>query len=65
LFLPPAAMLLSTKMEVQASGLRLCSRDGCATTAIFMGALLAAVSGCSAVLFPHEILPKDNLFSQI
>jgi hypothetical protein len=35
--MPPGAEGSSTKIMVQASGLRLGSRNGCATTAIFMG----------------------------
>jgi hypothetical protein len=35
--MPPVAAPLSMKIVVQASGLPLCSRDGCTTTAVFRG----------------------------
>jgi hypothetical protein len=40
--MPPEPGPLNINIVVQASGLRLCSRDGCTTTAIFMGAIHGA-----------------------
>jgi hypothetical protein len=43
--MPPGTVPLSMNIVVQASGLPLCSRDGCTTTVVFTGAIQTVFGG--------------------